>query len=160
MKSHASASSKPPVTAGPLTAAMIGTAEAARGGERREVAQRGHAEVAQVEPGAERRVGARDDDGAGVLAGLERVDGRLGKLGVHGVARRGPVEAEEGDVAVAFDDDEGFGGTCRSISRRPATGVGRATSPPVLTAVLPAQRENSQENVAESRSACGRTAAR
>ena len=42
MKSQARASSKPPVTAGPFTAAIVGTAEAAHGGdERRQVARAG-----------------------------------------------------------------------------------------------------------------------
>ena len=87
MKSHASASSKPPVTAGPLTAAIIGTLRRGdRGREVGEVLQRRHAEVAQVEPGAERGVGAGDDDAPGVLVGVDGVDRRLGQLGVERVA--------------------------------------------------------------------------
>ena len=62
------------------------------------------AEVAQVEAGAERRVGAGDDDAPRRLAGRDGLDDRLRHLEVDRVACRRTVERDHGH-AVGADVD-------------------------------------------------------
>ena len=61
-----------------------------------------------VGAGRERLLGAGDDHAADLLVGLERVDrgGQFGvELGVERVERLRPVEADDADPALGFDDD-------------------------------------------------------
>src|SRR5690606_40285392 len=110
-KSQFSASSKPPVMAGPLIAPMIGFPMTGRGpagggrvaagaGRRGQVLLPG-TELLQVEAGAERRVGPGEDDDVDVGVGVGPADG-LGQqpphLGGQGVADLGAVEGHGGDA--------------------------------------------------------------
>jgi hypothetical protein len=85
-----------------LTAAIVGTPDAAD--ERRQVGELGRAEIAQVEPGTERRIGAGDDDAPSVLARGDGVDEGAGELDVDGIAGRRPVQGDDRDGVTALDD--------------------------------------------------------
>ena len=105
-----------------------------------------------VGAGRERLLGAGDDHAADVVVGLERVD-RGGQLlvdqrGVERVERLRPVEADDADLALGFDD-EGFvahgvppcyGNRRRIIGERPEPiNSIRPNSPPdaILSFVMP-----------------------
>ena len=73
------------------------------GGDAREIGEPVDAQVAEVKPGAERRILSSEDDGAGVPAGVEGVaDGRC-ESQVEGVARLGPAQGDDSNVAITLD---------------------------------------------------------
>ena len=117
-KSHASASSKPPVTHGPLIAPMTGLAHLPERGERARSAAssapptrlRGVLpELAQVEAGAERGIGPGEDHDVDVGVGVGRRQRRAGlalQRDAQRVAGLGPVERDGADPVGGVDQHE------------------------------------------------------
>jgi hypothetical protein len=75
--------------------------------EHRQIREPVRAEVAQIEPCAECRVGTGDHDAAGVLGPGDRGDQRRRQLDVHGVAGRRPVQGDQRHAAIATVDEHG-----------------------------------------------------
>ena len=106
--SQSSASSQPPPSAQPETAAISGVRQAAirfqNGGRaQHHVLEAALAHRLDVGAGGEDLVGAGDHDAADLLVGVEALDRRgelLHQLGREGVARLGAVQPAEGDVPV------------------------------------------------------------
>ena len=120
-RSQASASSKPPATAAPFSAATTGTgvsvttsnSVAAGPVHRRPEALAplvGLADLLEVEPGAERRPVAGEDDGPDVRprAGEQLLDQVGLQRGRQRVAALGPVEGEHAEVPAVLDDQSGI----------------------------------------------------
>ena len=135
IRSQASATSKPPASAQPSTAAISGL----RGGPWTMPAKprpsdvrplAGH-ERLQVHPRAERAAGAGEDaDAQGVLA-VEPVERRRDALGdreVDGVARLRPVERDDQDVAVGLGADGRAHPNSVSAGSRSPRSTARSTS--------------------------------
>ena len=120
-RSQASASSKPPATAAPFSAATIGTgvsvttskSVAAGPVHRRAEALAplvGRADLLEVEPGAEGRPVPGEDDGPHAVrdAGEELLDQVGLERGRERVAALGPVEGEQAEVPAVLDDQSGL----------------------------------------------------
>ena len=114
MRSHIIASSQPPPSAKPATAAITGLRARAIaipvGGEvvDEDVDVGLVRHLLDVGAGGERLLRAGDQDAADAGIGLERVDRGdqlLDERGVERVQRLRPVEADDADAAVGFDDD-------------------------------------------------------
>ena len=130
MRSHCMASSQPPPSAKPATAAMIGL-RAVDGAipVAREVAGEhvregfvGH--LLDVGAGRERLLGAGDDHATDVCIGLEGVDRRgqfLLERGIERVERLRPVEADDADLALRLDQDVLVGHGCSHVVSSGAT---------------------------------------
>ena len=104
MKSQAKASSRPPVTAAPFDGADDRDLGEGHGvPEPRQVRQLVHAQVAEVQAGAEGGVGPGDDDAAGVLALIDGRHSRRRQSLVHGVASLGPVQRDHGHPIFPLD---------------------------------------------------------
>ena len=114
MMSHCKASSQPPPSAKPATAAITGL-RASRDAVpvRREIVEEDVGErlvrhFLDVGARGEGLVRAGDDDAADIAVGLEAIDG-VGKFahqrGVERVERLRPIEPDQADPAAGFDDD-------------------------------------------------------
>ena len=116
---HCSATSKPPVTATPLIAPMIGLSISgknrysplvSRGGHRFDVGgpRRLARQLFQVHAGAERGIGAGEDHhvDVGIGAGVaDRVPQAARQGGVQRIARLRPIERDGGDAMVDIGED-------------------------------------------------------
>ena len=118
MKSHIIASSQPPPSAKPATAAMTGFRTRTRSPSRAdEVAQQRLGEgpvlhLLDVGAGGERLLGAGQHDRADRRVGVERQERCVEVLDqrvAQRVQRLRPVEPDQADAAVGFDDDVGVG---------------------------------------------------
>ena len=141
-RSHHRASSRPPATAWPSTAAITGLVRVIRVGpigpgpwsgigRRSPVGHR-----LEVGPGAEGATGAGQHGHTGRLVGLEGLEGLPqghGRRRVDGVAHLGPVDGHDGDRTVALGVDRA--GAVGSVR-----GIGRGHDHRVSHAGLPGQR--------------------
>src|SRR5581483_4904541 len=89
------------------------------------------ARLLQVDPGAEGRVGPRQDDAVHVGVGLGGVEGLHQppeQLRRQGVAGFGPVEREDADVVAGLGQEDGR--HARHRTRQPETAAGRRSTSP------------------------------
>ena len=128
-RSHHSASSSPPATACPSTAAITGLPQPHPGRSHRPITVVGEAVAAfgadgrQVGACAEHPAGAVQDGDGSVRVGVEGAEGvgeRIGGGAVDGVAPRRPGEGHGGDGPVARDGDGGWFGSHAVTLPQPA----------------------------------------